>query len=383
MGAIALAALMAALGCELAGVRESPSPDRAALTAIYNATGGANWRRDDNWLSDKPIDEWHGVHADDDGLVLVLDLAENELNGEIPSEIGDLANLEKLYLSGNRLSGCVSGALLAVKSTDRDELGLSFCPEIIAAERDALIALYESTDGANWTRNNRWLSDKPIEEWLGVSVDGNGRVTTIRLSSNNLSGTIPPEIGDIPNLERLWLFENNLSGEIPPEIGKLSHLMDLSLYDNRLSGEIPPEMGNLSRLIYLHFGNNRLIGEIPAEIGGLSRLIELGLSGNRLSGEIPPEMGSLVNLTSLGLVRNRLSGGIPPEIGDIPNLYLLNLADNQLSGAIPPELGNLAYLSSWRLSGNQLTGCVPAAWRDIEYSEYNDFAKIGLPFCEP
>ena len=43
--------------------------DRAALTALYNATGGANWANSDNWLSDEPGNQWHGVNINSDGHV--------------------------------------------------------------------------------------------------------------------------------------------------------------------------------------------------------------------------------------------------------------------------------------------------------------------------
>ena len=72
----------------------SPETDRAALVALYNATGGPNWRRNNNWLSDVPISEWEDVGTDGNGRVTVLCLRENELSGEIPPELGNLANLE-------------------------------------------------------------------------------------------------------------------------------------------------------------------------------------------------------------------------------------------------------------------------------------------------
>ena len=70
----------------------SPETDREALVALYNATGGPNWNSNDNWLSDMPIREWYGVTTDD-GRVIVLDLMENQLSGEIPPELGNLTNL--------------------------------------------------------------------------------------------------------------------------------------------------------------------------------------------------------------------------------------------------------------------------------------------------
>ena len=75
------------------------NPDRAALAALYKATDGPNWVNDDNWLTDAPFGQWHGVQTDGEGRVTRLDLQENGLVGEIPPELGDLSRLEGLNLS--------------------------------------------------------------------------------------------------------------------------------------------------------------------------------------------------------------------------------------------------------------------------------------------
>ena len=116
-------------------------------------------------------------------------------------------------------------------------------------DREALVALYNATGGPNWHRNDNWLSDVPVGEWFGVTTDDNGRVTALDLARNQLSGEIPPELGNLANLGRLYLFRNQLSGEIPPELGNLTNLGTLYLDNNyQLSGEIPPELGNLANL---------------------------------------------------------------------------------------------------------------------------------------
>ena len=103
----------------------SGETDREALVALYNATDGENWNRSDNWLSDAPLGEWEGVTTDDDGRVISLSLSFNALSGEIPPELGNLAKLEKLYLGGNRLEGCVPVSLRGqLSSTD---IGVPFC----------------------------------------------------------------------------------------------------------------------------------------------------------------------------------------------------------------------------------------------------------------
>ena len=83
----------------------STTTDRAALVALYNATDGPNWRDNTKWLSDAPLGEWRGVTTDADGRVIELDLWLNKLEGELPTEIGDLARLRRLNLSLNSLSG--------------------------------------------------------------------------------------------------------------------------------------------------------------------------------------------------------------------------------------------------------------------------------------
>jgi len=130
----------------------------------------------------------------------------------------------------------------------------------------------------------------------------------------------------------------------------------LSLDDNQLTGEIPPEIGNLIDLTYLNLRSNQLTGEIPEEIENLTNLTYLGLYSNQLTGEIPPEIGNLTNLTYLGLYSNQLTGEIPPEIGNLTNLTGLYLFSNQLSGVIPEEICNQGD-STPSVENNQL--CPP------------------------
>ena len=259
----------------------SPETDREALVALYNATGGPDWYVSDNWLSDVPISEWEGVTTDDNGRVTELDLWGNQLRGEIPPELGKLANLRELDLSSNQLRGEIP-----------PELGKL----------------------ANLTRLLLW--------------------------GNELSGEIPSELGNLANLTQLLLSENELSGEIPPELGNLGSLENLLLYTNQLRGEIPPELGNLASLEYLLLSQNQLRGEIPPELGNLASLTRLRLDWNQLRGEIPPELGNLASLEWLLLSQNQLRGEIPPELGKLANLDVLRLSwgGNQFSGCIPTGL---------------------------------------------
>ena len=460
--------------------------DTAALVALYQATGGAGWEYKDNWLSvSVPLDEWYGVTTDPEGRVIgvglhdnnlrgsippelgrlpklqYLYLGSNHLTGTIPSELSDLSSLESVYLDinlltgkipsglgdlpnlkwlglagGNQFVGCIPDELRHVWTDDLEELELQFCTVASAStiDRDALVALYQAMGGMSWENNTNWLDESvPLEEWYGVTTDVEGRVVKLLLAENGLRGWIPPEVGDLSELEVLNVnsYRNflgaRIGGEIPPELGKLSNLKVLDLYQNRLEGMIPPELGNLgnlrrifltgnlwltgnippelgrlsnletlhlqetlvegeipaelgnlSSLERLHLGGNRLVGEIPAELGNLSNLQELVLVSNSLSGGIPVELGNLSNLQRLSLQRNSLTGGIPAELGNLSNLRQINLLENALTGEIPSELGNLTNLELMWIRDNQFTGCIPRGLQDVSN---NDFDKIGLEFC--
>ena len=354
--------------------------DKAALVALYEATDGDNWRNNTHWLSDRPLGEWYGVVTNADGRVswlnlganqlsgsippelgnltnlTLLALGANQLSGSIPPELGNLTNLSWLYLSRNQLSGCVPEGLQNVETNDFSALGLPFCDPAFVSDKAALVALYEATDGDNWTNNTHWLSDRPLGEWHGITTDADGRVTWLNLSANQLSGSIPPELGNLTNLK------------------------DLNLYSNQLRGPIPPELGNLTNLKELNLSNNQLSGSIPSELGNLTNLQRLALGGNQLSGSIPPELGNLTNLKDLYLSFNQLSGQIPSELGNLTNLQRLALFANQLSGSTPPELGNLTNLQRLYLSRNQLSGCMPEGLRNVRN---NDLSRLDLLPCSP
>ena len=154
----------------------------------------------------------------------------------------------------------------------------------VEGDRNALVALYNSTDGTNWESNSGWLSDSPIDEWYGITVNSDGRVTHLDLVGNQLMGTIPPELGDLTRLERLDLAGNQLTGTIPAELGDLASLQYLSLWSNELTGTIPAALGDLAHLEWLYLGGNQLTGTIPAELGDLANLKGLYLWSNKLSG---------------------------------------------------------------------------------------------------
>jgi Leucine-rich repeat (LRR) protein len=240
-------------------------------------------------------------------------------------------------------------------------------PAASTSDRLALIALYESTDGPAWTDRTNWrnaddtdFNDVGTEcTWYGVTCDSSSRIITIDLESNNLSGPLPPELGNLAFLSTLRLGWNQLTGSIPPELSNLSNLSTFSAYSNLLSGSLPPELGLMANLNSLDLGFNNLTGALPPKIGHMSSLWTLQINSNYFTGEIPVEIANLTGLWTLDLSFNSLSGPIPPEIGNMSGLRNLYLDHNQLNGSLPAELAMLTSLQNLDLDHNNLGGPIP------------------------
>ena len=183
------------------------SPDLPPLVALYNSTNGEDWVSNRHWVSDGPLGAWHGVVTNSSGHVIALELSENALAGEIPSELGSLSNLLGLKFHRNELTGEIPSELSNLSNL--------------------------------------------------VELD---------LSYNELTGEIPSELGNLTSLEQLDLAWNKLTGKIPSELGNLTNLKSLLLQGNQLSGEIPPELANLTNLETLWLMENRFTGCIAAEL---------------------------------------------------------------------------------------------------------------------
>ena len=323
--------------------------DRAALEALYHATGGPNWTNSTNWLSGAPLDQWFGVETHGSGRVAVLRLPNNNLTGALLPELGALADLVVLQLGANQLTGTIPPELGRMANLERLVLD-----------------------------SNQLTGAIPPELGRMANLEG------LFLGSNQLTGAIPPELGRLANLEWLFLAVNRLTGAIPPELGHLANLEQLSFWRNELTGAIPPELGRLANLEGLSFWRNELTGAIPPELGRLANLEGLSLSDNRLTGAIPPELGRLANLEGLSLSDNRLTGAIPPELGRLANLEGLSLSDNRLTGAIPAELGNLANLEELELAFNtDVSGPLPLPLRSpLKWVDLH-FTRVCVPLADP
>ncbi len=380
--------------------------DWTALKALYESTDGDNWVNNEGWVTmianqtsppaNCDLSSPYGISLNNAGRVNALILLANNLQGNMPTEIRLLSELEDLLLNLNALTGSIP-----------TEIG----------QLDKLAILV--------------------------------------LEYNQLTGNIPTEIGNLTNLVQLHLSENNLSGEIPDEIGNLINLENLTLYKNQLTGSIPAELANLNNLTQLILAYNQLSGCYASELTPLCNQVSpdflvvppypvdaiseannfdtswadfcatangicaptnncrqtdsiallsiyqslkpnsgwdfsttidlwpgvsinesgcvdtLDLSEKDLTGMIPIQIGDFKEITYLDLNENSITGLIPHEIGNLTNLRYLSLAGNSITGLLPESLPRLNNLNRLYLSNNNISGCYPNQYINFYYQLYS------------
>ncbi|CAI0546277.1 unnamed protein product [Linum tenue] len=371
-------------------------------------------------ISDTIPKEWFSELSAE---ILVMDLSENQIRGELPEELVS-PKLEMLDLSSNRFEGFLPRWSTNATQFYIHENSLSGpIPRDIGTLMPRLRNLHLSDNTLNGTiplsickmadlqvlslRNN-YLSGELPDCWRDLSTSS---LWVVDVSNNSLSGEIPSSMGLLRSLGMLLLSENNLVGEIPSSLQNCSALTSIDLGENQLSGEIPSWLAeNLSATFVLRLRSNQFHGQIPEALCNLPLLHFLDLSHNNLSGGIPKCLDNLTaivygnsselyyqetkvvtkgraydynrNLALLNVIdfsENNLSGPIPEEMTKLLSLRVLNLSSNHISGAIPEKIGDLKVLETLDLSHNQLSGEIPATLSSLTFLthlivSYNNFS---------
>ena len=214
---------------------------------------------------------------------------------------------------------------------------------------DALVSLYNATNGPSWKHDTKWLSGEPLGIWYGVTTDDNSRVTELVLNRNGLSGKIPPELGNLSKLEKLDLGSNELTGSFPPELIKLQSLTYLDVGGTSLIGCLPDSWERRFRLRDVDYD----VFLEGSDLGGLPFCFET------LEPEPPGARNALIafyNAADGPNWKNNLNwltahpigiwhGVKGDERGRVIELRRDDVSpDNDLSGEIPLELSNLTDL---------------------------------------
>ncbi|XP_056162775.1 probable LRR receptor-like serine/threonine-protein kinase At3g47570 [Syzygium oleosum] len=301
-------------------------------------------------------------------------VASNQLEGPIPPSISNWTKLDVLQLAANKFSGKVP----SFENLHKLRRLLIYRNQLGSGKPGDLSFLCSLT-------NNTKLQDLIIgsNEFGGVLPKCIGNLSTTLASFiapwTQINGEIPEEIGNLVNLEVLFMDGNQLSGVIPSNFGNLPNLAVLGILGNKLRGIIPSSLGNLTKLIGLSLSGNNFHGQIPSHLSNCRSLDFLDLSNNNLNGVIPPQ---LIGLTSLSIIldlsRNHLTGVLPTEVGNLRTLTALDISHNLLVGEIPSSLGDCTSLTSLRLAGNFFHGSIPQSIRSLGGIEELDFSCNNL-----
>ncbi|GMI63605.1 hypothetical protein like AT3G47570 [Hibiscus trionum] len=221
-----------------------------------------------------------------------------------------------------------------------------------------------------------WNASNSVCKWAGVSCGGiHERVVALNLTNMNLTGTIPPHLGNLSFLHSLDLSSNHFYGHLPKQLGQLHRLRLAQFSYNGLNGEIPTSIFNISSLKIISFAYNNLSGNLPDDLcQHLPNLEALHLKTNELSGNIPSSIGECINLQILSLSVNKFRGIIPTSIWNSTMLEKLFLYDNNLEGKLPP-MTNVPKLDELILWGNKLSGNIPTSISNASMLKHVDIGS--------
>ncbi|MCO5552293.1 hypothetical protein L7F22_027618 [Adiantum nelumboides] len=313
--------------------------------------------------------EWRGVSCIN-GRVAGLDVSNGGLVAPLPvATLAPLDQLKALRLQGNAFYGYGSEQVVSSACSTLTILDLS-SNNLMGTFAASSNVLCTTLTYLNLSRN----SFRGSFTKFGF-VGAGSTLSTLDLSFNNLTGSIPPELfSQCGSLTWLDISHNSITGSIPEGVSACSTLVHLDLSHNLLNSTLPidiisPFSSSTSKsmkfsasLTYLNLSFNELGGELPDTLQS-PVLVVLDLSTNFFTGSIPSSISSSTALRLLNFSCNTLSGPLPPAFSQLINLRGLYLSDNNLTGSIPAEFGNaFVALEELDFSVNRLVGSIPASF---------------------
>ena len=341
-----------------------PLDDRAALVALYHATDGDNWARNDNWLTDAPLGEWHGVNADFNGRVTHLSLQQENLVGRIPTELGVMDELRQAYFSGNQLTGCIPYALRAIEDNDFAELDLPFCTEPklafdeCAHEISSIPYQYHSIGVEGVWSMDCVSTNRPgsYVQFYTLTLRHPFEITIALTSEHDTYLYLMGGIG----ANGIALGENDdyesTNSRIQAPLQPGNYTIEANTHDAGASGSfslkievdvwgptpLPTALTDRAALTALYHSANGEDWHASAN----------WLTDASLSDWHGVETDDSGRVTWLELDANNLSGELPLEFGNLDQLEWVNIRHNQLTGELSRSLTNLTILEHFYFDNN-------------------------------
>ena len=272
-----------------------------------------------------PIDVWFRVLVPDSGSITVETTDDGILDDmTIQTYIGDCSGLTRAECDENQgtgnhalvvNTGLTPGTYLYIRIIDEGDndhgtFGLCAYDDSLPChpDFDALISIYNESNGASWTINTGWIdgaagTNCDVCTWYGVVCNGFGRVKELNVNGNNLTGNLSDAIGDLQSLEKINLFDHSMTGSIPDVLNMLDNLRYVDLSNGSFSSSIPDFTG-LQELEIIYLENNSLTGELPSAVADLPVINIYWLKNNELSGCIPANYTALCNIQSVQMQDN-------------------------------------------------------------------------------
>jgi len=421
--------------------------ERWALAVFYYSTGGESWIYKFNFL--QPIDHcgWYDRFVDGTGRIIRqgvtecqkfepnfdidkvsrIEITNNNLSGNIPSEIKHLPNLQTFSTPFNGLMGSSLDPFLQL-SGSLSHLEVQYCkitgqiPDnfgsmsnlislglgnnlitgtiplsffelsnlVVLGIDDNMLEASIQSFGAFTKMKKLYIEDNLINGQIteGMITNGWQGMVDLDVSFNRMDGPLPSNLFSMKDLEVVDIHGNDFVGKIP-EVGPAhENLSFFAVQDNSLTGNLPESIVNAINLKHLDITANQMTLPFPSTMGQLTSLVSLHTGINGFGDHAVPEfLGSMTNLEELSMKQNSLTGQIPSFLGQLTTLIILDLDFNKLNGEIPAELGNLNNLDHLLLNRNFLNGTIPSSFSgltdiDIMLLDGNEISGDASIICE-
>lgn len=327
-----------------------------ALKALYNSTGGSNWKNKTGWQNinttatkNDVTSQWFGITLKS-GHIEEIALSNNKLVGNIPPQFSGLKWLKYLSLDYNSLEG----SFPAVIGELTELTGLSLSGNYFSGPLPESFGNLKKLESI-------YMNQVPLNcEFPNEILKKLSAIKYLTFENCGFTGTINDIFTFTPQLENLTLTNNKITGNVPSSINKLK-LSTLHLGSNKFTGPLPSLDSSKNMLYYLTFWTNNFSGTIPSSYGNFTKLKYFHIESNNISGNIPTGMFTDA-LQRMNIYQNYFTfAGIEPVYTQLSNLYQkqfyqdkmypLNTNEINVNEGSPLNL-NATELSVYDLGGN-------------------------------
>ncbi|MCL7042472.1 hypothetical protein MKW94_009631 [Papaver nudicaule] len=371
--------------------------DQRALLLQLNQSqffrGSSSSKRSSWHLNTDCCSSWEGIACDRAGHVIGLDLSNEGMYDElinssslfklrylerlnlagssfglvpIPSELGQLTNLQYLNLSSSGFAGKIPIEISRLtRLVTLDISGRSRFRYFYLTHSDLETLIHNLTELRELVLDGVSISGQ-ANKWCRTLSSSLPKLQVLSLSDCELSGPFDSSLSKLRSLSVLRLDGNNISAEVPQFFSKFHNLTTLHLSNCQLQGKFPERVLQLPTLDSLDLsGNDRLQGSLP-EFPKVALLHELDLSDTSFTGKLPNSIGNLRHLSRLDLSNCQFYGSIPSSFSKLSQLEYLDLSNNSFTGSITSIINSSKKLVYIDLSDNHFTGPIPSEWNEFK-----------------